>query len=57
MNVVFESKKYKWPRKKEPGRYCEYCHRTDGLIRKYGLQICRQCFKEKAEELGFKKYR
>ena len=48
--------KYKWPRKKEKGRYCIFCNRTVGLIRKYGFQICRRCFREKAEDLGFKKY-
>jgi len=27
------------------------------LIRKYGLNICRQCFREKADDIGFKKVR
>lgn len=35
---------------------CERCGRKRGLIRAYGLHICRQCFREKAEEMGFKKY-
>lgn len=35
---------------------CERCRRKRGLIRAYGLHICRQCFREKAEEIGFKKY-
>jgi len=35
---------------------CERCGRKRGLIRKYGLHLCRQCFREKAEEMGFKKY-
>ncbi|MEM0492406.1 MAG: 30S ribosomal protein S14 [Candidatus Thermoplasmatota archaeon] len=35
---------------------CELCGRKRGIIRKYGLHFCRQCFREKAEELGFKKY-
>lgn len=30
---------------------------TAGLIRKYGLNMSRQAFREKAEEIGFKKVR
>ena len=40
-----------------PGsRTCRKCGRYGGIIRKYGLHICRQCFRDKSEELGFKKY-
>jgi hypothetical protein len=28
-----------------------------GLIRKYGLNICRQCFREKSADIGFVKVR
>ncbi len=35
---------------------CKRCGRTGGHISKYGLELCRQCFREKALELGFKKY-
>ena len=35
---------------------CEQCGRRRGIVRKYGLFLCRQCFREKAEEMGFKKY-
>lgn len=35
---------------------CRKCGRTGGLIRKYGLLYCRQCFREEAEKLGFRKY-
>ena len=35
---------------------CERCGRKRGLIRAYGLHMCRQCFREKAEEMGFRKY-
>ncbi|GAC97469.1 40S ribosomal protein S29-A [Pseudozyma hubeiensis SY62] len=28
-----------------------------GIIRKYGLDICRQCFRERADQIGFHKYR
>lgn len=33
-------------------RVCSHRH---GLIRKYGLDICRQCFRERADAIGFKK--
>ena len=29
------------------------CAHTAGLIRKYGLNICRQCFREKSTDIGF----
>ena len=33
------------------------CAHRAGLIRKYGLNICRQCFREKATDIGFVKVR
>ena len=35
---------------------CVLCGRKRGLVRRYGLKLCRQCFRDKAMELGFKKY-
>jgi len=35
---------------------CRKCRRAGGMIRKYGLLYCRQCFREEAEKLGFRKY-
>ena len=35
-------------------RYCRVCRNTHGLIRKYGLNICRKCFRERAHLIGFK---
>ena len=32
------------------------CHSVRGLIRKYGLDICRRCFREYAKDIGFIKY-
>jgi hypothetical protein len=29
---------------------------ASGVIRSYGLNIYRQCFRERADKLGFKKY-
>jgi small subunit ribosomal protein S14 len=35
---------------------CTRCGRKRGLVRRYGMHLCRQCFREIAPELGFKKY-
>ncbi len=35
---------------------CIRCGTREAVIRKYGLNICRRCFREVAPELGFKKY-
>lgn len=35
---------------------CALCGRTGAHIAKYGLDICRQCFRDNALELGFKKF-
>ncbi len=37
-------------------RKCRFCGTQRGVIRKYNLYICRMCFNDYAEELGFKKY-
>ena len=37
-------------------RICRVCGTSHGIIRKYGLMICRQCFREKAKDMGFTKY-
>ena len=31
------------------------CAHQAGLVRKYGLDLCRQCFREKASAIGFVK--
>ncbi len=36
-------------------RKCKFCGTQRGLIRKYNLYICRRCFKDYAQDLGFKK--
>jgi len=46
------------PKKRKFGkniRKCRKCGRTGGMIRKYGLMYCRQCFREEAKKLGFEK--
>ena len=35
---------------------CKRCNRKRGMVRRYNLNICRQCFREIAPSLGFKKY-
>lgn len=37
-------------------RKCGRCGTTRGVIRKYGLNICRRCFREIGENIGFEKY-
>jgi Ribosomal protein S14p/S29e len=37
--------------------YSRVCSHKAGLIRKYGLDICRQCFRERSEAIGFMKVR
>lgn len=37
-------------------RKCEQCGRFGAHIKSYGLNLCRHCFRELAEEIGFKKY-
>jgi len=37
-------------------RMCRFCGNSSGLIRKYGLQICRRCFREVGESIGFRKF-
>ncbi|MCP3681148.1 MAG: 30S ribosomal protein S14 [bacterium] len=35
---------------------CVRCGNTRGHISKYGLHLCRRCFREIATKIGFKKY-
>ncbi|MBS3070720.1 30S ribosomal protein S14 [Candidatus Pacearchaeota archaeon] len=37
-------------------RKCERCGRFGAHIKLYDLNFCRHCFREIAEEIGFKKY-
>ena len=36
---------------------CPRCGSNWGYVSKYGLNICRRCFRNIAKDLGFKKYR
>jgi small subunit ribosomal protein S14 len=35
---------------------CRKCGKTSGVVRQYGIQYCRQCFREEAKKMGFRKY-
>ena len=37
-------------------RKCRFCGCSNGLIRRYDLNICRRCFRELGEEIGFRTY-
>jgi len=37
-------------------RKCERCGRFGAHLNQYNLNICRHCFREIAEEIGFNKY-
>ncbi|WXG40544.1 MAG: 30S ribosomal protein S14 [Candidatus Freyarchaeum deiterrae] len=37
-------------------RVCKVCGTHRAIIRRYNLYICRRCFREKAVQIGFKKY-
>lgn len=52
-------KKYNVPKSRKHGESvhkCSRCGRTGGHISKYGLKLCRQCFRDIATKIGFKKY-
>ncbi|WP_332899763.1 MULTISPECIES: 30S ribosomal protein S14 [unclassified Haladaptatus] len=36
---------------------CQRCGRKQGLVGKYDIWLCRQCFREIARSMGFKKYK
>jgi len=51
--------KHNTPKKRSCGlalKRCGRCGRTRSNISSFGLNICRQCFRETATDLGFKKY-
>ncbi|EME86182.1 uncharacterized protein MYCFIDRAFT_9987, partial [Pseudocercospora fijiensis CIRAD86] len=56
--MAHDSVWYSRPRTYGKGaRACRVCTHKAGLIRKYGLNICRQCFREKSNDIGFTKVR
>ncbi len=35
---------------------CQTCGNNKGFVGKYGLDLCRKCFRDMATSIGFKKY-
>jgi small subunit ribosomal protein S14 len=51
--------KYNVPKARKFGegsRKCKRCGRTGAHISRYGLHVCRQCFREIATKIGFKQF-
>ncbi len=51
--------KHNVPRPRKFGeitKKCVRCGRTGAHVSKYGIDLCRQCFREAAPRLGFKKF-
>lgn len=51
--------KHNAPKKRTTGealKKCKLCGRTGAHIQKYGIHLCRQCFRENAKKIGFRKY-
>ena len=51
--------KYNIPKERTTGRSlrrCRRCGRIRGHISSHGLRVCRQCFREIATKIGFKKF-
>ena len=51
--------KHNAPKKRSAGVYhkkCRRCGRTGAHIQRWGLKLCRQCFRETAQKIGFRKY-
>lgn len=52
-------KRFNAPKERTTGKSlkrCRRCGRIGGHVSKYGLHYCRQCFREIATKIGFKKY-
>lgn len=51
--------KHNTPKERSGGaakKRCKRCGRVGGHVGKYGLHLCRQCFRDIATKIGFKKY-
>ncbi len=51
--------KHNTPKKRNCGldrMPCKYCGRKGGHVGQYGIGFCRQCFRDYAQDIGFKKY-
>ena len=51
--------KHNKPKDRKTGiaaRKCERCGRFGAHIKSYGINLCRHCFRQVAEEIGFTKF-
>ena len=51
--------KHNKPKERKSGisaKRCERCGRFGAHLKQYNLNLCRQCFREIAVEIGFTKY-
>ena len=51
--------KHSKPKDRKTGiaaRKCERCGRFGAHLKQYNINLCRHCFREIAEEIGFRKY-
>jgi len=51
--------KHNKPKERKLGiaaKKCERCGRIGAHLSQYNLNLCRQCFREIAEEIGFNKF-
>ncbi len=51
--------KHNAPKQRKYGisvKRCRICGRIGAHVGKYDIHLCRQCFREQAKKLGFKKY-
>ena len=52
-------KKHNVPKKRTTGsalKKCKRCGQTHAHIARFGLGLCRHCFREIAKNIGFRKY-
>jgi small subunit ribosomal protein S14 len=57
--VADKYRKFNKPKDRKFGvasKKCELCGRFGAHISSYNLHLCRQCFREVAEKIGFRKY-
>ena len=58
-NKLKKYKKHNAPKERSCGqslKACTRCGRKKAHLSQYGLHVCRQCFRDYAEDLGFKQY-
>jgi len=55
--IEIEYKKALTSKRRQGKRKCKRCSTAKGLIRKYGIYLCRRCFRELGENMGFEKLR